>query len=146
MAEQLTDDGLVYSDPKLGPRNDRVIVTGNGPSGSALFVIDLGTKQQYDLSALGSGRAGGLNLGYDATWSPDGRHVLFSLTVDDGYKYVASDLYVVDPDGANLVRLTDDGSVKVHVDWSERDELAFENAEGQIVIAKINMFAPKRFR
>ncbi len=137
-AEQLTDDGLVYSDPKLSPRNDLVIVTGNSKSGSALFVIDLSTRQPYDLSALGSGRAGGLNLGHDATWSPDGRHVLFSVTGDDGYKYLASDLYVVDPDGTNLIRLTDDGSVKVNVDWSARDELAFEDAEGHIVIAKIN--------
>ena len=103
-------------------------------------MIDVKTRQHYTLSGLGIGRAGGLNLGYDATWSPDGRHVLLSVTGDDGYRYVASDLYIVDPDGANLVRVTDDGSVKLHVDWSARNEIAFEDEHGRILIAKIDSF------
>jgi len=116
---------------------DKVLVTGSNSEGSGLFVIDLNTKRKYNLSLLGVGRSGGHNLSYAGAWSPDGQRVLFSLTQDDGYTHVASDLYVIDYNGANLAQLTNDGLVKLNPDWSVRNQIAFESGDGRIIIAEI---------
>lgn len=138
VAEALTNDDFVYSDPKLSSTSSLVLVTASSKAGSTLLILDAGTGQRLDLGRLGIGRIGGLNLGYEGTWSPDGRRVLFSLTGDDGHTYVTSDLYVVNADGSDLTRLTDDGSVKLRVAWSIRDQIAFEDASGRIVVAAIS--------
>jgi N-acetylmuramoyl-L-alanine amidase len=117
--------------------NDKILVTRNDYNGSALLVIDLKTQKEFNLSLLGVGRLGAENLGYEGTWSPDGRKVLFSLTRDDGHAPLGSELYLVDYDGRGLTQLTHDGSVKMNPHWSARNQIAFEDAEGRILIAEM---------
>jgi N-acetylmuramoyl-L-alanine amidase/Tol biopolymer transport system component len=135
--QQITDDGLLYSDPKLSPMMDKVLVTGRNFDGSGLFVIDLKTKRKFNLSLLGVGQLSGYNLSYAGAWSPDGQRVLFSLTQDDGYTHVASDLYVINYNGANLIQMTNDGLVKLNPDWSVRNQIAFESGDRKIIIAEM---------
>jgi Tol biopolymer transport system component len=48
-------------------------------------------------------------------WSPDRRRIVFASNRDDGG---SANLYVVDADGRNLVRLTDHGQLDYSPDWS----------------------------
>ncbi|MGH9196498.1 MAG: N-acetylmuramoyl-L-alanine amidase, partial [Acidimicrobiia bacterium] len=103
---EVTNDELVYFNPVLSPMGDRVLVTASDRDRSSLLVIDLRTRERWNLSVLGTGRVGDANLGYEGAWSPDGSRVLFSLTRDDGHVARGSDLYVTDADGQNLRRLS----------------------------------------
>ncbi len=71
-----------------------------------------------------------LNLGLDAitnpSWAPDGRRLVFT-----GYDGGWSDLYVVDQDGSNLRRLTDDRYADLLPVWSpDGRTIAFSTDRG----------------
>lgn len=133
---QLTQgEDVLYTDLKLSPRKDKLLLNRNSQQGSSMIVLDIHTKQKHDLSTLGVGRQGDYNIGYEGTWSPDGESVLFSLTKDDGHVHVGSDLYFI-PGGRTPVRLTNDGAVKLSPDWSTRNQIAYEDDSGRIIMAE----------
>jgi len=46
-------------------------------------------------------------------------------------------LQYINADGSGVVQLTDDGSVKLSPDWSPKNQIAFEDGQGRIIIAEI---------
>jgi Tol biopolymer transport system component len=56
---------------------------------------------------------------------------------DDGHFVLGSELYVINADGRGPTQLTDDGSVKLNPDWSSKNQIAFEDGQGRIIIAEI---------
>ncbi len=47
-----------------------------------------------------------LGTGYRPHFSPDGKHLVFMVTRDDGHDYLASDLYIMAIDGSERLALT----------------------------------------
>ncbi|MDQ3135212.1 MAG: N-acetylmuramoyl-L-alanine amidase [Acidobacteriota bacterium] len=130
---QLTSDDLVYSDAKLNPTGDKVLVTGSDFAGSRLLVIDLAAGGRSDVSVFGIGHAGEHNLNYEGFWSPDGSRILVLFTRDDGHEQIAADLYLFDGDGRNHLRLTDDEMVKRNPAWTGDAQVSYETGDGTTV-------------
>jgi TolB protein len=59
---------------------------------------------------------------YDPRISPDGTQVEFSRLIDDASEHGNYDLFLVDIDGTNLVRLTETGYTQGVADWSHDGE------------------------
>ncbi len=129
----LTSDDLIYSDLKVSPTRDKVLVTGSDFAGSRLFAIDLATGERRDLSVFGIGRDGDHNLSYEGFWSPDGRRILVLFAHDDGHKQTAADLYLFDGDGNNYVRLTDNGAEKLNPAWTGAAQVTYETGSGTTI-------------
>ena len=94
--------------------------TGQWSADGRRFAIAVKSGDQDNLVILDVGRdrvVGRYRLGLNAilnpTWSPDGTHIAF--TGSDGG---ISDLFVVDADGRNLRRLTDDKYADLTPAWS----------------------------
>lgn len=84
--------GVRYIDPVLSPDGRMLafeILGGN------LQVYELNTFQLHDL-----GRGG--NPG----WSPDGKKIVYQITLDDGHSVISSDLYLTNFDGTEKLQLT----------------------------------------
>ena len=84
--------GVQYIDPVLSPDGRMLafeILGGN------LQVYELNTFQLHDL-----GRGG--NPG----WSPDGKKIVYQITLDDGHSVISSDLYLTNFDGTEKLQLT----------------------------------------
>lgn len=91
-----------------------------GPS--RLFVYDLATKQQRRLGPAGDW------LDEEPAWSHDGRRIAFSSTRGGGNNF---DIWVMDAEGANLVRVTDHPAPEQDPAWAHDDQSIFFTAERQ---------------
>ena len=48
-----------------------------------------------------------LARGHHPSWSPDGKRLVYDVSVDDGHRILSSDIYVINADGTEPIRLTD---------------------------------------
>ena len=97
--------------------------------GGPLWVID-----------VDSGEATALGEGYRPSWSPDGKWLCFMVTRDDGYQYLASDIYAASADGKQRYQLTaTDDLLEMEPSWSpDGQHIAFgEYKTGQIFVLKV---------
>ena len=87
--------------------DSRYILASAGPVGDKdIYRLDVDTREVVQLTRGGDNSA--------PAYSPDGKYVAFNSTRNDGQ----ADLYVMDADGSNLRRLTDDPEP----DWGPRWE------------------------
>lgn len=81
-----------------------------------------------------------LGPGHRPQWSPDGRWVVFMRTEDDGYRFIAADLYAARADGSTIVRLTDTPDVlEMNPAWSpDGARIAFDDlATGNVYLLPV---------
>ena len=73
-------------------------------------------------------------------WSPDGAHIVFT-----GYDGGLSDLFMVNPDGTGLTRLTEDRYAELHPVWSpDGKTIAFATDRGPQTNLETLSFGPLR--
>jgi len=97
--------GKDYLNLRLSPDGQKVVFEVMGGN---LFIMKTDGRGLTDL-----GR------GYRPAWSPDSRYVVFMRTVDDGYTFTASDLWVASIDGRLIQPLTTtDDRLEMDPDWS----------------------------
>lgn len=101
---QLTDGLGVLKAPEISP-DGRLIVFGLGTSG--------GAEQIWIMERDGSNPRKVYGQGWDPTWSPDGTQILFASNREG-----ANQLFVINPDGTDLRRVTDFDSLRGRSDWS----------------------------
>ena len=90
--KQLTnaDDKHEYGGPSWSPDGEKIAFHGGG-----IFVMDRNGRNQIQLSPKGR----------YPVWSPDGTKIAFYSNL---HNIAQSDIYVMNADGANIVRLIDD--------------------------------------
>ncbi len=69
-----------------------------------------------------------LGRGHRPQWSPDSQHLVYMITSDDGYRYLASDLYIIKIDGTGKTRLVfPEDKLEMNPHWSpDGKKIAFD--------------------
>ncbi len=100
--KQLTNaaDKHQYGGPSWSPDGEKIAFHGGG-----IFVMDRNGRNRIQLSPKGR----------HPDWSPDGRKIAFYSNL---HNIAQQDIYVMNADGANIVRLTDDPAPDRLPAWS----------------------------
>jgi CSLREA domain-containing protein len=92
----LTSNLLIAGDPAFSPKGDKIAFESN----QQIFVMDSNGTGQTPLTDTSRAE--------DPTFSPDGNKIAFESDRDGGGDPNKQDIYVMNADGSNPVRLTDD--------------------------------------
>ncbi len=76
-----------------------------------------------------------------AKFSPDGKYILYMKDEDDGYKYIASELFVYSLEENSEYQLTStNDKIEMYAEWSnDGKSVVYNTADGDIYMAKINI-------
>jgi len=115
--------------------DQRVINLTTSPDGSRIAFEMMGGP----LCVMNSDARGLVELGdgHRPQWSPDGQHLVYMITQDDGHRIVSSDLCVIKTDGSEKQQLTQTmGSLEMNPCWSpDGNQIAYDDAgDGAIYI------------
>jgi hypothetical protein len=109
------------ADPAWSPDGRSLVLTRGRYDGPSELIV---------LSADGTGTYRRIGEGIDPVWSPDGSRIAFASSRSGN-----SDIYLMNPDGAEVVRLTDDPEDEMSPAWSpDGREIVFVRAGGGIFI------------
>ncbi len=81
-----------------------------------------------------------LGIGHRPQWSPDGNHLVYMITADDGHLYTQADIYLIHRDGSGKTNLTQSVDIlEMNPSWSADGRfIAFNTKpEGTIYISEI---------
>jgi Tol biopolymer transport system component len=118
--ERLTDDPADDDQASFSPDGRRVAFTSTRGSGfKDIWVLDLATRKSRNLTDAPGGD-------YRPTWSPDGKWIVFSSDRDTKLQRASGrweqlhpvSLYIIQPDGKGLRRLTPAGKFAGSPKWS----------------------------
>ncbi len=72
----------------------------------------------YVMKANGNGLTD-LGKGERPAWSPDGKYIAYTITTDDGHKYISSEIYKVKSDGTEKLQITNTSDIlEMNPCWS----------------------------
>lgn len=92
VAERLTPVEGTYLNATLSPDGDKIAFE---LLGGPLYVVNADGTNPVDLGQ-----------GERPCWSPDGQHLAYMVTTDDGHRITGSDLYICKADGSEKSNLT----------------------------------------
>jgi tol-pal system beta propeller repeat protein TolB len=99
---QLTNGGGENLEADFSPDGSRIVFRRNTGDGGDLWIMNADGTAASLLYA-------GDRQDSDARWSPDGARIAFVRMVPSGSSGRTSEIFVINQDGSNLVRLTHDG-------------------------------------
>lgn len=116
LTEESQPDWQHYAGVDWSPNGKQLVFyVGNNWNGapSGMYILDIETSQITEIKAPS-------NLVWDTSprWSPNGQQIVFSSNRDyvNTDKTFRSDIYIMDADGSNAVRLTNSGN-NICPDW-----------------------------
>ncbi|HXJ38356.1 MAG TPA: hypothetical protein VNH18_03700, partial [Bryobacteraceae bacterium] len=118
--ERLTDDPAYDDQASLSPDGKQLaFVSSRGSGSNDIWILDLTTHKSRNLTDAPGGD-------YRPSWSPDGKWIAFSSDRNTKIQYAAgrweelhpASLYVIQPDGKGLRRLTAAGKFAGSPKWS----------------------------
>ena len=141
----LKDDHIAIGN--IETKNYRVLVPIKGQQYINLIVSPDGSKVAFEvlggnlfvMNINGTGLVD-LGKGHRPQWAPDNQHLVFMITIDDGYSYLYSDIYVIKIDGTDKVKLTTtDDKLEMNPSWSpDGKKIAFDVMdEGAIYVIEV---------
>lgn len=116
--KRLTIAGEYNSTPKWSPDGKKIVFAGSdrdatGKSHFDLFVMDADGTNMIRLTSARKLTNGKMADNEDPSWSPDGRHVVFTSSREGHHQ-----LYIIDADGENERRITFDKYDYYKPTWS----------------------------
>jgi Tol biopolymer transport system component len=124
--ERLTDDPSYDDQAALSPDgNQLAFVSTRGGGTSDIWVLNLKTRQARNITNTGN-LGNGPRANFRPSWSPDGKWIAFSSDRNTefrphskGWEHVqAASIYLIQPDGKGLRRLTPAGMFAGSPKWS----------------------------
>jgi TolB protein len=101
---QLTNDLGVLIAPEVSPDGKSVVFTwGDAQGASQIWLMDRNGGNPHRIH----------KQGWDPTWSPDGKQILFASNMEG-----ANQLFVMDADGSNVRQVTHFEALRGRSDWS----------------------------
>jgi TolB protein len=103
------------------PQNDQLAYIDNRPLGDsygveALYAINVGGGSPRHLSDIyGDNEIMDEQHASAPAWSPDGIRIAFLALFDP--EYISHDIYVINPDGSDLRRVTSEDTLKTNLAW-----------------------------
>jgi Tol biopolymer transport system component len=114
---RLTGDGADDIEPAWSPSGREIAFSSTRAGNQDVWIVRADGSEPRNLTAANPG------VDQQPAWSPDGSRIVFSSLrpelVSDG---CSSELFSVDPDGANLLRLTTDTACQFSPAWSPDGE------------------------
>jgi len=118
--EKKITSGIHYQGAQLSPNGTKIMTTNTRGN---ILILDLDGNV---LSSLGTGIYEGWvpekGTGGDQKWSPNGKQLVYALTVyggEDGQFIVASELYIVNWDGTGKIQITySPDEIELNPSWS----------------------------
>jgi TolB protein len=104
--DQLTSLYGVDNAPEISPDGEQLVFMHNSPTKDTNQIVIA------DHNGGNAGNIPGIN-GWDPTWSPDGRQILFASD-----KNGTNQLYTIRTDGSKLTKITNLPSIRGRSDWS----------------------------
>ena len=129
---QITKYGSTSTFPAISPDNTKLVFTTFASGFPMIYVYSLETGRRlpfYNQKA---------SMNATAEYTPDGQHILFSSTAAGGY----AQIFMCNPDGSNLQRLTNSRSVDVEptVNPKTGSDIVFVSGRGGMPqIYRMNM-------
>jgi TolB protein len=111
--KRLTIAGEYNSCPKWSPDGKKIVFAGSDKGHFDLFVMDADGSNMIRLTSAKKVTNGKMSDNEDPSFSPDGRHILFTSNRDGHHQ-----LYIVDVDGENERRISFDKNDYYKPSWS----------------------------
>jgi Tol biopolymer transport system component len=134
--ERLTDDDGFDDQASLSPDDNQLAFVSTRVSGTNnIWILDIKTRKARNLTGVPAlqAAAGKMDGFFRPSWSPDGKWIAFSsdrgtdfkrhkFPLDDispGFEHIqAASVYVIQPDGTGLRKLTPEGEMAGSPKWS----------------------------
>jgi Tol biopolymer transport system component len=134
--ERLTDDDGFDDQASLSPDDNQLaFVSTRGSGTNNIWILDIKTRKARNLTGVPAlqAAAGKMDGFFRPSWSPDGKWIAFSsdrgtdfkrhkFPLDDispGFEHIqAASIYVIQPDGTGLRKLTPEGEMAGSPKWS----------------------------
>jgi len=114
--------GAAFTEPALSPDGQKVVYRQYGEPGQLMTMSTDGSDKNVVITDYGAG---------DATWSPSGKIISYSVAKDDGHAIIEWDIYAINTDGTGKIKLTNSGKkFAAHPRWSpDGKKLVFDYNE-----------------
>jgi len=119
---KLTKNVVYAKAPSWSPNGKQIVFVANTENGEEIFVMNTNGTAPMQLTNLG-GRNVSPSYGWRASpdWSPDSSHVVFNSWHDGN-----AEIYSMNSDGSNMVRLTNSTEDDLDPEWSpDGSQIAF---------------------
>ncbi|MBA3568864.1 MAG: PD40 domain-containing protein [Pyrinomonadaceae bacterium] len=116
---RLTNNPRFDASPEWSPDGTRIVFKSLRDNNSNIYVMNADGTSQTRLTNYTEG-----NDVVSPIFSPDGTRIMFSYGYSFGFEVITSQIYVMNADGSNLVRLTNPEDGEVQFDWQALPQAA----------------------
>src|SRR2546430_1869255 len=150
--EQLTDDDGFDDQASLSPDDNQLAFVSARDSGTSnIWVLDIKARKARNLTGVPAlqAAAGKMDGFFRPSWSPDGKWIAFSSDRGTdfkrhkfpapGFEHIqAASIYVIQPNGEGLRKLTPEGEMAGSPTWSAHSkQVVFYDLDAQYTIAAV---------
>jgi Tol biopolymer transport system component len=148
--EQLTDDDGFDDQASLSPDDNQLAFVSARDSGTTnIWVLDIKTRKARNLTGVPAlqAAAGKMDGFFRPSWSPDGKWIAFSSDrgtdfkrhkfPEPGFEHIqAASIYVIQPNGEGLRKLTPEGEMAGSPKWSaDSKQVVFYDMDAEYTFA-----------